>query len=296
MKKWSPIAYPGPGDTHVNADMSLGQRGSWPDGVGYQQMMDELCAVVDKSGMTLDGAASTQLAQAIRSQSLNYREAAGTANALTVALDPAVTDAPADGMVLRVLPSATNTGAATLNAGWGAMPIRYPGGGAIAAGELVSGVAVYLIYVGGVWQVVNPIKLFERQTPVRAKKTALFTPGYPLADIPAGSVLTEVMVITVSGTRYADILMYCGFKNNHASASVDCRGRVRVKDGATVVETSQYLGVVVAPNGIQSSVTVRHVAQNLDPAKAYTIQLVVDKGAAVGPLAVADPYLLALTE
>jgi len=153
MKKWSPIAFAGPDDTHVNADMSLGQRGSWPDGVGYQQMIDELCAVVSKSSMTLDGAVSTQLAQAIRSQSLNYRAAGGTANALTVTLDPApASNAAMVGMPLRVKITSTNTGAATINVnGVGPLPIQTSKGLAIAGGDLPAGAIVTVICTGTAW-------------------------------------------------------------------------------------------------------------------------------------------------
>ncbi|GHE51052.1 hypothetical protein GCM10019059_07810 [Camelimonas fluminis] len=192
MKRWSPIAFPGPDDTHVNANMSIAQRGSWPDGDGYQQMLDELCAVVSKSGMTLDGAVSTQIAQAIRSQSLNYRVAAGTANALTVTLDPAPPSyAALTGAPIRIKVSANNTGAVTLNVnGLGAKAITRADGTALAANDLVSGAILDFVYDGTSFQVSGLMSVFIPATGVQV----FAAPGTVNWTVPTGVTRIKVRI------------------------------------------------------------------------------------------------------
>lgn len=102
------------------------------------------------------GVAWIDKAVAERAQSLNYRTAGGTANALTVTLDPV----PANytellGAPLRVKIATTNTGAATLNVnGLGAKPIaRIGSGAAMVAGDLVAGGIYSLVYDGTSFQV-----------------------------------------------------------------------------------------------------------------------------------------------
>lgn len=294
MKKWSPIAFAGPDDTHVNADMSLGQRGSWPDGVGYQQMIDELCAVVSKSGMTLDGAVATQLAEAIRSQALNYRTAGGTANALTVTLDPALT-AYVAGMPLRVVPGAgPNTGPVTLNAGAGALPVRYPGGGDLYAGEIVSGRPINLLCMGTWWAVQNPIEYFERQTPKKARNTSAFSGNVVISDISGVNNANVVQTISVSGVTYLDVTAYCAIRNTVATfVGVIAMTRL-VRSGHPNVD-SQYLGTYLSSN-MQIPLSIRSIYKNLDPAATYTVQLIAQKDAAVGPVGVLDTYLSATSD
>ena len=65
MKLWPPFAYPDPDGRHRNAAPNLAQRGSWPDARGYQQMLDELIAVVVGAGLTPDQANSHQVLDAI---------------------------------------------------------------------------------------------------------------------------------------------------------------------------------------------------------------------------------------
>jgi hypothetical protein len=66
MKRWSPIAYPGPGDSHRNFNQSTGERGSWLDGGGYQQILDELTAIVEFYGLTPSDVDSDQVLEVLR--------------------------------------------------------------------------------------------------------------------------------------------------------------------------------------------------------------------------------------
>jgi hypothetical protein len=157
MKRWSPIAYPGPGDTHRNFNQSTGERGSWLDADGYQQnVIDEPANLVELSGMTLDESDPEQTAKAVRSGKLNYRTAGGTANALTVMLDPVpAAFASTAGLVLRIETGATNTGATTLNIGVGGNVaiVDADTGGALKGGELP--LIAVLISNGTVWRLLN---------------------------------------------------------------------------------------------------------------------------------------------
>jgi len=82
------------------------------------------------------------LSRLLQRQPGNYAVAAGTANALSITLDPAPT-AWADliGVPLNILLTATNTGAATLAVVGlpGTKPILRPSGGALIPGDLGSG-------------------------------------------------------------------------------------------------------------------------------------------------------------
>ncbi|RFB95231.1 hypothetical protein B5K11_09790 [Rhizobium leguminosarum bv. trifolii] len=125
-----------PGTRYVDRDTPGAIVGSKIPADFPNVVMDELVGVIEKSGMTPDDV--LQLADAIRSQGLNYFQAAGTANALTIAPDPVVTDyADLVGVPFRVKPSALNTGAVTLNVnGLGNKAIHNPDGTNIAAGRL----------------------------------------------------------------------------------------------------------------------------------------------------------------
>ena len=83
-----------------------------------------------EAGLTIDDADIDRLAKAIRSLGGNYRLAGGTANALSIAQDPAPTDwADLVNVPLFVRFATLNTDAAMLNVnGLGARSITIPGG------------------------------------------------------------------------------------------------------------------------------------------------------------------------
>lgn len=80
----------------------------------------------------------------------SYAAAAGSANALTAVLTPPLAEHVA-GMTIRVKIATANTGAATLNAGPGALPIVTWRGEPISASDLPSGAVVELICTGTAW-------------------------------------------------------------------------------------------------------------------------------------------------
>lgn len=90
------------------------------------------------------------MSRAAQSGKWNYAVAGGTANALTVTLDPAPAAMSAlIGAPLRVRVAATNTGAATLNVnGLGAVPISRPTGTPVIQGDLTAGGVFEFVYNG----------------------------------------------------------------------------------------------------------------------------------------------------
>ncbi|TDV39516.1 hypothetical protein C7405_101635 [Paraburkholderia caballeronis] len=87
---------------------------------------------------------AAQLGQ-VQSSTSNYAVATGTANAITIALSPALT-AYVDGQPLRFKAAATNTGPTTINAGAGAISLVGAVGG-LQGGEIVAGAMYEAFYV-----------------------------------------------------------------------------------------------------------------------------------------------------
>jgi len=110
---------------------------------------EEIVRTIEKAGMVPSGADLEMLLKAVRSHAMNYRAASGTVNALTVTLDPV--PATHDVRFLIVTPATTNTGAATLNDGAGALPIKNPLGADVAAGDIVAGIPFAALCTGTIW-------------------------------------------------------------------------------------------------------------------------------------------------
>ncbi len=83
---------------------------------------------------------------AAQAQSFNVGEDTGSTNAYVCALDPVVPVAPGNGFPVRLLADNTNTGASTLDAGWGAVAVRRRDGSALIGGEIVAGHITDLLY------------------------------------------------------------------------------------------------------------------------------------------------------
>lgn len=117
----------------------------------------EVSNVISKSGIATAPGSGMRLAQAIRSQRLNYMSAAGTATALTAVLDPAPGNA-SDllGGVYQLIPPVDNTGPVTLAAGGlGPLPIQRQDGLALKPRDLLAGRPVQLTLLPGLaaWQI-----------------------------------------------------------------------------------------------------------------------------------------------
>jgi len=154
MKYQAPFGSLDPFASYVDRNTPGAIAGSKVPAAAIEHPQRELAALIEKSGGTPSEADLVQVARAVRSQRLNYAVAAGPANALTIALDPA----PASlselvGVPIRVKITATNTGAATLSAnGLTATPITRPSGVALQAGDLSLGGFVTVIFDGTVFR------------------------------------------------------------------------------------------------------------------------------------------------
>ncbi|MDP3407226.1 hypothetical protein [Bosea sp. (in: a-proteobacteria)] len=214
MKRWEPIAYPGPNNgfgaaTHRNFNQSTAARGSWLDAGGYQNTIDEICAAVEGAGYTLDGALGVQLARTIQ-KGMNYAVATGTANAWVVAPSFAV-HAYAAGRVLNIVAPATNT-STTVNmavSGLDNRRIKKADGADPAVGDLVSGKVYATIDDGTNIRILTPlpsdIVVAQRAAPTYGLEAAsainnIASAGFPATLISAyGSVVNGLVASTFSG-------------------------------------------------------------------------------------------------
>lgn len=130
----------------------------------FHDLQMELGNLISASGQEGSTSDLLQTAKAIQSGKLNYAVAGGTADALTVTLNPALTSY-AVGMHLHVKIAATNTGAATLNANnLGPLPIQTLRGADIAAQDLPINAIVTLVCTGTTWTLISLAYSEVRQT------------------------------------------------------------------------------------------------------------------------------------
>jgi hypothetical protein len=93
-------------------------------------------STIAKSSLGGGGVTSSQ----VQLDAFNYAQDFGGVNAYSVALTPAVTSyASATGLYVDMLAISTNTGAATMNSGGGALPIHNQDGSPLAANAILNG-------------------------------------------------------------------------------------------------------------------------------------------------------------
>lgn len=124
----------------------------------------QLSNAILKSGESPDDTDILQFTRLLRAQTMNYKAAAGTANALTATFDPALT--PTDGMPIRILPSLSNTGAATFNGD----PIVHRNGTPLVRGDIIADMPFSAIYYSGSWFLVG-VSYGEILVPLTADTT-----------------------------------------------------------------------------------------------------------------------------
>jgi hypothetical protein len=112
-------------------------------------LQEELANVIEGAGLTLSSAFNTQLYESIQrlidAQSGNYALDTGAANAYVVAISPAIA-AYTNGMTVRFRVVNGNTGASTLNAGAGAVPLVNDVAGALVLGDAPAGGIITATY------------------------------------------------------------------------------------------------------------------------------------------------------
>jgi hypothetical protein len=159
MKYQPPFGSSDPNEPYVDRNLASGIQGSRVAAKAIEHHLRELHALIEKSGLTPSESDLVQVLKAVRSQALNYRTAGGTANALTISLDPAPSAlSELVGVPLRLITAAPNTGAATLKVGaLAATPIvNNNSGGALTGGELRTGKMVEVIYDGTAFRLLTP--------------------------------------------------------------------------------------------------------------------------------------------
>ncbi len=105
-------------------------------------LQEEVAGVVEGAGLVLNPAANNQLLTAIQDlievRAGNYVLDTGVANAYVVAFNP-VPPARANGLLVRFKVAHANTGASTINDGFGVVPLLNDVGGVLVAGDLLLG-------------------------------------------------------------------------------------------------------------------------------------------------------------
>jgi hypothetical protein len=137
----------------------------------HNEVQEELIALIEKSGQAPSGVNLLQILQGIRSQAYNYRGAAGTADAITIALDPAPAAlAELLGVPLRILTGASaNSAAVTLSVnGLAATAVRGADNLELLANELPANTIFEVAYNGAFFQIIN------RPVPAAQKAPAAF--------------------------------------------------------------------------------------------------------------------------
>jgi hypothetical protein len=136
------------GGVFVDENVTSGTPGSLIPSAWGNAITQEVLNVITAAGLVPSEADVTQLLKAIRAinqaASNTFATATGTANAIVVAFNPAVTTLT-DGMVVRVLLGANNTGATTLDIGTGPKTVNGLADAGLQGGELVAaGRAIFM--------------------------------------------------------------------------------------------------------------------------------------------------------
>lgn len=154
-----------PAFAHANVDKRMPTSGEIEDGFGCGPLSlplfngltnafyAELGALLLKSSITPSNSDMEQVARAVRSQRMNYATAGGTANAITVALDPpAASLAEIEGLPIRVKTGvAANTTGVTINIdGLGVLNVRGSDNQPLPASVLPA-TTVFEGYYNGSW-------------------------------------------------------------------------------------------------------------------------------------------------
>lgn len=242
-------------------------------------------AAVDLSGLSYGMSDDFLLAKAMRSQRLNYSAATGSANALTIALDPAPTDlSELVGTPIRLLINATQTGSATLKVGnLAAVPIRYRDGRDLFAGELTAGDIVEVVLnasrnafiIGAAPLQLGTTSLRDQRVHTDLAYIANTNPADPSVAT-SGTLIGEVTLPAGHISYIAHGVYHVGGGTSATEIYVSIF--LRVASGAWV---PQEFGVQQKAAG-QTQLIGRPALRTLDPTKSHTIRCVGYKSAATG--------------
>lgn len=166
-------------------------------------IQEELAALPEGVGMTLDANNRTQVREAIKrmidAQAGNYALDTGAANAYVVALDPAIT-AYEGGMTVRVKAVNANNGASTLNAGGGAVALVNDAGGALADGDIAAGSIFAATYIASANKFYITSMVQSQGDARYAKLAGLSTQAFESADGSTGKQVVNISQFAASLT------------------------------------------------------------------------------------------------
>ena len=170
---------------------------------GLNALLAQLRSVARKSGVPISNLDDNLLTKAIRSHGANYRAAGGTANGLTITLDPAVLDwSELLNVPLWIKASSANTSATVTFSVDGLTPISVKrlGGAALNPGDLQAGFYYQVAYDGTQIQIISsiapPAGLSTTRAPLLARVDATTTTSVALPT----SVDTLVNFQTLNGS------------------------------------------------------------------------------------------------
>lgn len=150
-----PYGISDPNAPYINGDPSIARQGSILPAEAAEFPQREIVNLIGYNNLTPSNNDLEQLTEAARRQFVNFCVDSGAANALSVALVPALT-AYQQGLPLRVLVSNNNTGPSTINVNsLGNRQIRRSGGAQLIAGDLTAGMIAELVDDGTAFQMVN---------------------------------------------------------------------------------------------------------------------------------------------
>ena len=186
--------------SYVNGDPSIARQGSIIPAAAVEFPQREIVNFIEASALVPSDNDLLQLTRATRRQWVNWCEDTGSANNLSVALDPPLTQYR-QGLPLRVLVKTNNTGPTTINVnGLGNRPIVRANGAALALNDLAAGMIALLVDDGTRFQLVNfqgvsssSINNFDVDIPYAEDSSSPGTPNN------VTGIYTPAITSTVSG-------------------------------------------------------------------------------------------------
>jgi microcystin-dependent protein len=157
VKYNQPFDQPGnPDAAYTDGNPTTGQNGSIPPAASIEYPQRELTNFIIDSGLTPTNSDLHQLSKSVQSGAVDFGIDGGTADALSVVLNPAPNTFTV-GMTVRIKKgaSANATTAPTLNIGLGFNTIKRSGGSACAAGDIPANSVMEYSWDGSFWQLTN---------------------------------------------------------------------------------------------------------------------------------------------
>ena len=220
MQYVQPYGISDPDASYINGDPSIARQGSIPPAAAFEHPMRELVHIITDSQITPDSADLEQCAKGMRSQRMNYCLDTGSVNTLSVALSPPLAGYTF-GLPLRVRVANTNTGAATIDAGAGRVPIRKPNGSEVQSGDLPAFGLIELVYDGTVFQMIN----FTGTAPSGPPQTFLYNVPYCVDSSVTRNLVTANFSPAITTLSAGTIFMVkIANTNNSSTGNINVNG------------------------------------------------------------------------